>query len=175
MRKWTNVDKRKLIVTLIAVAVAGVLGYVETLIPPIWPALPFLRVQLGIMFAAFVLLCYSPAEATLVWGVRCIVFGLVCDDGYAILFELLAGVLAFLAFWALTRTAKFGTISLGALMGLVYGLVYTCFMCIVPRSAAPFSLVAQTLLFYMVDYLVCTALAYIAFRYIPDRLLFDHQ
>jgi len=175
MRKWTLTTKKRLLTLLVCAAVAGVTGYVETLIPPLFPALPYLRVHIGMLLAIFVLLTSSPIDAVMVWGVRCLVFGLVQDDGYAIIFEALAGVAAFFAVWALLRTLKGGSLPIGVAIGFVYALIYTCLASITAKSGALFALLPQSLTFYMVNHLALGCLAYIALRYIPERILFDRD
>ncbi len=174
-RRYSIKEKKKLLVVLISAVLAGVLGYVETLIPAVFPAVPYLRVHLSVFFALFAVLAYTPFESILIWGVRSVVYGLVLDDGYAILFELAAGALAAVVVWALRRTRIFGGATMGIPMGIVYAFVYTCLACIVPRSAAPFGALAQAMAFYAVNYLPLGVLAYVALRYLPEYLIFDDK
>lgn len=173
MRKWSLLAKRRMLTLLSCGVLAGVLGYVETLIPPIFAGLPYLRMHLGMLFALFVLLASSPIDATLVWGVRCLVFGLVLDDGYAIIFEVLAGVAAFYAVWALLKTRRFGSLPMGLFIGFVYALVYVCFASITAHSGALFAQLPKALAFYMVNHFALGLLAYVALRYIPEKVLSD--
>lgn len=173
MRKWTLKEKKKLVVLLICTVLGGVLGFVDTLIPPLFAEIPFLVVQLGMLPALFVLLAYGPAEAILVWGAHSVVYGLVLDDGYAIIFQFAAAAAAFAAVWAVMRTQRFGAIASGGVNGVVYAFVYTCLLCIVPKMAAPFVWLAHSFAFYFVCHGVLGALAYLGLRFIPERLLFD--
>ena len=175
MKEWTLTTKKKMLTTLACLIAAGVLGYLETLIPPLFASLPFLRVELGVLFALFVLFAYSPLEAIIVYGVRSIVFGLVLDDGFAILWSLLSASAAMVAGWAMLRTRKFSPLFIGAGIGLIYAFVYTAFACISAARATPFALLDKTMAFYTVDYLVMGALAAVALRYIPERWIIDRQ
>ena len=173
MRKWTLTAKHRMITLLISAVFAGVLGYVESLIPAIFPILPYLRVHVGMLFALFVLLTSSPIDAVMVWGVRCMVFGLVQDDGFAIIFETLAGVAAFFAICAILKRFKGGSLPVGVGVGFVYAVVYTCLASITAKSGALFALLPQTLAFYIVNHFVLGILAYVALRFIPEKVLFD--
>ncbi|MBQ4444103.1 MAG: hypothetical protein II896_05590 [Clostridia bacterium] len=175
MKKWTLTSKKKLIVTLVCAVLAGLLGYVETLIPPLFPTVPYLRVQLGVLFAAFLLVCYSPAEAAIAFGVRSIVYGLVLDDGLAIVFELAAFTAASVAAWGLLKTRRFSALPIGAALGVAYAFVYTCLIAINVHRGAPFALIAETMTFYLVDYLVLGVGAWLALRYVPPKILFDEN
>lgn len=172
-RKWTLKEKKKLFVVLIAGVLSGVLGYVESVIPPICAAYPYLRVQIAMALAFFALLCYSPAEAAMVYGVRCIVYGLVQNDGYAILFEWVAACLALVAIWTILRLRLFSTPLLGVALGVTYGLAYMCIASIALRHVALFAATAEILTFYAVGYLALGLIAYLMVRFIPEKLLFE--
>jgi hypothetical protein len=175
MKEWTLIAKRKMVIVLICMVMAGIFGYIETLIPAIFVRLPYLRVHIAMLFVIFVLLCYSPIEASIVWGVRCLVWGLMQDDGYAIIFELMAGVAALVALWSLLRTRRFGSLPMGAVLGIVYAFVYACLACIVPKSGVPLTQLAESMTFYAVNHLALGVLSYLALRYIPPQCIFDKK
>ena len=174
MRKWTLREKKKLIVVLILAALGALFGYIETLIPPVFGSLAHLRVQLGVILALFALLAYGPLEALMVYGVRSVAYGLICDDGYAILLEITAFAVAAVAVWGVMKARKVGAGTHGAVAGAAYAVVYTALGCILPRSGAMWQTLLQTMAFYAVNMGVLGVAAWVALRYLPERLIFDN-
>ena len=173
MRKWTLREKKKMIAVLATGALAALFGYIETLIPPVFFGLAHLGLQLAVLPALFVLLAYGPLESLIVYGLRCITYGLVTNDGYAILFELAAYAVAVAAVYGVMKLRKVGGSTHGAVAGVVYALVYSALGCILTKSGAIWQMTLQSVAFCAVNMGVWGVAAYVALRYIPARIIFD--
>ena len=160
---------------MVCMAMGALFGYIETLIPPFVARIPFATVHIAILFALFVTVCYTPAEGGLVWGVRCLVFGLVQSNGYLLVFELVAGVAALLLVWLLLRTRQWGVLLLSPAMAIVYTLVYCGLFSISLGNGALFVLYGYYATFIMVNFAIYTVAVYFALRHLPRCVLQDEQ
>ena len=166
-------SKKKLVITLGCMALGALFGYIETLIPALFVRVPFATLHIAILFALFATVCYSPAEGGLAWGVRCLVYGLVSNSSYLLIFDLVAGVAALLAVWLLLRTAQWGVLLLAPAMAVVYTLVYCSLFCIALGNGAIFALYGPFVAFACVNFGILGAIVYFALKYIPVRFLMD--
>lgn len=176
MRKRTpHKNKKRLFITLGAMALGALFGYIETLIPAVLGSMSFAKVQLSLLFVLFVTVCYSPAEGGLAWGARCLVNGLCIKDGNCMLIELAAGVAALCAFYYVLRTGKVGLLFLSPLYALCYSIVYCVGYSIAMSNAYIFYQCAPYAAFVLVNSLPWFVAVYIAVRYLPIRWLQDEE
>ena len=162
-------NKKKVIVLIALIVLGGLCGYLETLVPAVVPSATF-RFEFALIFALVAVCLYGYVEGVLVYGVRTVVFGIVLGNTEMLLGSLVCGLAALLFVWGLLMTNKLGLISVAGLSGIVGSLFYYVVHALSTKSVAVFVAWPLDALLSAVWYAVCATLAWLAVRFLPEKV-----
>ena len=103
-------------------AVALLLGFVETILPPVMPLLPYARLGLGNVAVLLCLMWYGLPAAGIVLAVKCVVLGLFSGAPVMILYSLGGGVLSLFGMFLLLKLNKNGLPAISAVGGVMHNV-----------------------------------------------------
>ena len=106
----------------ILLAVALILGFLETLLPPVFPMLPYARIGLGNAAVLLALLWLGVPYAAVILLLKCIVIGLFSGAPTMILYSLAGGCLSFAVMAILLRVGANGLPAISAAGGIVHNV-----------------------------------------------------
>ena len=116
------IKTKKLILLSILTALAMVLSYVEMLLPPIYPAVPGIKIGLANIVTVFLLYRFSFKEAFLVSLVRVILVSLLFGNTIMMIYSL-AGVVLSICFMAiLKKTSCFSNVTVSIVGAIAHNL-----------------------------------------------------
>jgi len=113
---------RKLTQTAILLAVALILGLVETLLPPIIPILPYARIGLGNAAVLLALVLLGIPYAAIIMVLKCVAIGLFSGAPTMILYSLGGSVLSFVVMAVLLRIGANGLPAISAVGGIFHNI-----------------------------------------------------
>lgn len=104
-------EKTKKIAFLgIATSVALILAYIEAILPPIWTAVPGIKVGLPNLIIILVLYKSGFKEAVLVSGVRLVIVSMLFGNAMTLAYSVAGAVLSLVLMGILKKTDKFSTV-----------------------------------------------------------------
>jgi len=103
-------------------AIALLLGFLENILPPVLPALPYARLGLGNVAILLCLMWYGLPFAWIVLAVKCIVLGLFSGAPIMILYSLGGGAFSLLSMWSLLKLNKNGLPAVSAVGGIMHNV-----------------------------------------------------
>lgn len=106
----------------ILLAVALILGFLENLLPPVFPMLPYARIGLGNAAVLLALLWLGVPYAAVIMVVKCVVIGLFSGAPTMILYSLAGGVLSFAVMAFLLRLGANGIPAISAAGGIMHNV-----------------------------------------------------
>ena len=113
---------KKLTKTAVLLAVALLLGFVETWLPPIFPLLPYARIGLGNAAILLALLWIGVPHAAVIMVLKCVVIGLFSGAPVMILYSLGGSILSFVVMAILLRIGANGVPAVSAAGGVMHNL-----------------------------------------------------
>ena len=99
-----------------------VLAYVEMLLPPIYPAIPGVKIGLANIVIIFLLYKFSFKEAFLVSFLRVVLVSLLFGNAVLFVYSLCGAVLSLLFMALLKKTGRFSTVSVSVVGGVSHNL-----------------------------------------------------
>ena len=106
----------------LGVALAMVLAYVELLLPPLFPAVPGIKMGLPNIMIVFLLYRRGPLFAASVSLVRILLVSLLFGNAMALFYSLAGGVLSLLAMILLQRCRLFSTVGVSVAGGVLHNV-----------------------------------------------------
>ena len=103
------------------VALAFVLSFAESLIPPVIPV-PGVKLGLANLVGLCALYLMGPLDAAAVTLVRIILAGLTFGNGFSMLYALAGGVLSLIVMILLKHTGRFGVLGVSAAGGAAHNI-----------------------------------------------------
>ena len=113
---------KRLVRAAILLAVALILGFLETLLPPIFPMLPYARIGLGNAAVLLALLGLGVPYAAVILVLKSVVIGLFSGAPTMILYSLAGGTLSFAVMALLLRIGANGLPAVSAAGGILHNL-----------------------------------------------------
>ena len=115
-------SSKQLAKTAVLLAVALILGFVETVLPPVFPMLPYARVGLGNVAVMLALLWLGAPYAAVILLLKCVTVGLFSGAPVMILYSLAGGTLSFLIMALLMKLGQNGLPAIGAAGGILHNV-----------------------------------------------------
>ncbi|MBQ7713079.1 MAG: Gx transporter family protein [Clostridia bacterium] len=113
---------KRLVRAAILLAVALILGFLETLLPPVFPMLPYARIGLGNAAVLLALLWLGVPYAAVILVLKSVVIGLFSGAPTMILYSLAGGTLSFAVMALLLRIGANGLPAVSAAGGILHNL-----------------------------------------------------
>ena len=108
--------------TAVLLAVALILGFLENLLPPIFPMLPYAKIGLGNAAVLLALIWLGVPYAAVILVLKCVVIGLFSGAPTMILYSLGGGVLSFLIMAVLLKLGANGVPAISAAGGVMHNV-----------------------------------------------------
>ena len=108
--------------TAVLLAVALILGFLETLLPPVFPMLPYARIGLGNAAVLLALIWLGVPYAAVILVLKCVVIGLFSGAPTMILYSLGGGVLSFGIMTLLLKIGANGIPAISAAGGVMHNV-----------------------------------------------------
>lgn len=103
-------------------ALAMVLSYLELLIPPIFTAVPGIKMGLANIVIVFCLYCFGFRYALAISLVRVFAVSLLFSNVMIMIYSLAGALLSLLLMWALKKTDRFSYVSVSVVGGVAHNL-----------------------------------------------------
>ena len=110
---------KRIAVTGLLVALAMILSYVESLIPP-FAAVPGMKLGLTNLVVLVALLCMNAGYAFAINVVRIVLVGITFGNLFSMIYSLAGGLLSFLVMLLLKRSGRFGPVGISAAGGVAH-------------------------------------------------------
>ena len=108
--------------TAVLLAVALILGFLENLLPPVCPMLPYAKIGLGNAAVLLALIWLGVPYAAVILVLKCVVIGLFSGAPTMILYSLGGGVLSFLIMAVLLKLGANGVPAISAAGGVMHNV-----------------------------------------------------
>lgn len=116
-------SKTKTLVFLsVFTAVAMVLSYIEAILPPIWSAVPGIKIGLPNIIIIFLLYRLSVKQAAAVSLIRILLTALLFGNAVTLLYSLAGAVLSLAVMAILKKTDRFSMVGVSVLGGVFHNL-----------------------------------------------------
>ena len=115
-------NTKRLTVLSLAVAVAMILSYVEFLLPPIWSAVPGIKLGLANVMIIFVLFRMNVFDAALVSFIRLVLSALLFGSVMTLAYSAAGAILSLLIMFILKKTNLFSTVGVSIGGGVFHNL-----------------------------------------------------
>lgn len=103
-------------------AVALVLAYLEAILPPLFPAVPGIKMGLPNIILVFLLYRRGPAFASAVSLLRILLVSLLFGNAMMLLYSLAGGALSMLTMWLLSRSKRFSPVGVSVAGGVAHNI-----------------------------------------------------
>lgn len=103
-------------------AVALVLAYLEAILPPLFPAVPGIKMGLPNIILVFLLYRRGPAFASAVSLLRVLLITLLFGNAMMLLYSLAGGALSMLLMWLLSRSKGFSPVGVSVAGGVAHNI-----------------------------------------------------
>lgn len=126
-------------------ALAIIISTVESLMPPIFPMLPYARLGLANCIILFAMVCLGVKESFLVLLLKCFFSAIFSGNPASALYSLGGGILSFIPMFALVYLQKNSIMAISCLGGILHNLGQILIASAITRSLAPMSLLPYML------------------------------
>lgn len=103
-------------------ALAMVLSYVEAVLPPIWSAVPGIKIGLPNIIIIFLLYRFSFKHAAAVSLVRILLSALLFGNAMTLLYSFAGALLSIIIMWLLKKTERFSMVGVSVAGGVCHNL-----------------------------------------------------
>lgn len=141
---------RTLAQSAILLAVALILGFLETWLPPVFPLLPYARIGLGNAAVLLALIRLGAPYGAVILLLKCVIVGLFSGAPVMILYSLGGGILSFLVMWLLLRLGANGVPAISAAGGVMHNIGQVLVAMVITGTAEIAILLVYLSLFGMV-------------------------
>ena len=117
-----KISTKKLVFLSVFAALAMVLSYVELLLPPIWSAVPGIKVGLPNIVIIFLLYKFSIKEAAVVSIIRLLTTVLLFGNALTLLYSFAGAVLSIFTMWILKKLNLFSQVGVSIAGGVTHNL-----------------------------------------------------
>ena len=166
---------KKLAVLGVLSALCIMIGYLESLMPPIFPFLPFAKLGFGNIVVLFTLIIYGAGEGFLVLGIKCLVLGLIAGNPMMILYSLGGGLLSMAIEFLLLRLKVNSLPAVSCAGGAMHGLGQIAVGSIFAGSAAPFYYLPHLSLFGGIAGIVTGIIVFFLVKKLPEKIIYVQE
>ncbi len=106
----------------LAVSLALILSYVESLLPPLWAAVPGIKMGLANVVLVFLLYRFSWREAAVVSLVRILLASMLFGTPMTMIYSLAGASISLVLMALLHRTDRFSTVGVSVVGGVMHNL-----------------------------------------------------
>ncbi|MBQ7652979.1 MAG: Gx transporter family protein [Clostridia bacterium] len=163
---------KKLAVLGVLSAMCIMIGYLESLMPPIFPFLPFAKLGFGNIVVLFTLIIYGIGEGFLVLGIKCLVLGLIAGNPMMILYSLGGGLLSLGVEFLLLRLKANSIPAVSCAGGAAHGLGQIAVGSAFAGSGAPFYYLPHLSIFGSIAGIVTGIIVFFIIKKLPEKVVY---
>lgn len=167
MKNKPYFNVKRLAYTAVTLSAALIIGVIESLLPPVVPLLPFLRLGLSNIVLLFALIVLGPGEAFLIAALKSLLVPLFVGNPVMIAYSLPSALLALAASAALAYTKKLGLPLISTVGSLVHNLTQLCVAAMMTGTAVVFGYAPYLVFTGTLAGLAVGFATYLAIRYFP--------
>jgi len=166
---------KKLAVLGVLAAMCIIIGYLESLMPPIFPFLPFAKLGFSNIVVLFTLIIYGIGEGFLVLGIKCLVLGLIAGNPMMIIYSLAGGLLSMFTEFLLLRLKANSLPAISSAGGVMHGFGQIVVACVFAGSGAPFYYLPHLALFGAIAGIVTGFIVFFIVKKLPEKVIYLKQ
>lgn len=133
-----KLSSRKIAYISLMLAVALIISIVESLIPPVIPMLPMVKLGLSNVVILFTYIVFGGKIATLVLTLRCFLVAVFSGNFFSLAFSLPAGVFSLMVGIMLIRTGKNSLTMISCVSAIFHNIVQIFVASLITNSASVF-------------------------------------
>lgn len=115
-------NTKKLTLLSLLAALAIVLSYIEMLLPPIYAAVPGIKLGLANIVSIVLLYVFSVKEVAIITLIRVLVVAFAFGNIMTLAYSIAGAVLSIIVMWLLKRTSLFSTVGVSIAGGVCHNL-----------------------------------------------------
>ena len=117
-----KIQTKKITVLALFSAMAIIFSYIEAILPPIWSAIPGIKVGLANIVTVALLYRFSIKEASIVAFIRIIIIALLFGNAMTLMYSIAGFVLSIAIMAILKKTGLFSTVGVSIAGGVFHNL-----------------------------------------------------
>ncbi|MBQ5884817.1 MAG: Gx transporter family protein [Clostridia bacterium] len=117
-----KIQTKKITVLALFSAMAIIFSYIEAILPPIWSAIPGIKVGLANIVTVALLYRFSIKEASIVAFIRIIIIALLFGNAMTLMYSIAGFVLSIAIMAILKKTGMFSTVGVSIAGGVFHNL-----------------------------------------------------
>lgn len=117
-----KIQTKKITVLALFSAMAIIFSYIEAILPPIWSAIPGIKVGLANIVTVALLYRFSIKEASIVAFIRIIIIALLFGNAVTLMYSIAGFVLSIAIMAILKKTGMFSTVGVSIAGGVFHNL-----------------------------------------------------
>lgn len=162
---------KRLSMLAVLLAAASIVFLIESLIPPLFPLAPYVKIGLANVFVLFVIIVFGPADAFLFVLAKNLLTALFAG-WYAFPFNIAGSVCAYLAMAGMYCLffPKISLVSVSVLGAIVSNIARTAVAAAVLEAPSLFVQVPFVAIFSMAAGIIVGVLTTFSVKYLPERL-----
>ncbi len=163
---------KKLSVLGLLAGIAVIIGYAESLLPPIFFAVPYAKLGLSNAVVLLTLVLFGWKEGLLILLIKCGFSALFAGNPFMLVYSLCGGLLAFGGMWALLLVHKNSLSGIGAVGGMLHNVGQVCVAAVITKSTAVFLFLPHLTLFGAMAGIITGAICHLLVkRAVPHTFL----
>ena len=156
-------------------SVALLMGFVENMLPPVLPVLPYCRLGLGNAAILLTLMWFGLPYAALIALLKCVIVGVFSGAPIAILYSLAGSALSLIASWLLLKLNLNGIPAISAFGGVLHNVGQILVAILLTRTTAVAVFFVYLALFGALAGVLTGFLSYFVYRAIPNDEIYEHR
>jgi len=170
-KKNNSINIRKLTTTAVILSAALIVGVIESLLPPVIPVLPFLRLGLSNIVLLFALIVLGLRPAFLIAALKSILVPLFVGNPMMIAYSLPSALLSLGVSALLAYTKRLGLPLISTVGSLVHNLTQLCVAALMTGTAIVFGYAPYLIFTATLAGLAVGVATYLVIKYFPEKIL----
>ncbi len=156
-------------------ALALIIGIVESKTPPILPIIPYAKIGFGNIVILLSLLLTSPAVGVIIVIAKSLMIGVFSGNIMSIMYSMPAGLISYLTMALLIKTKIFSLPMISAIAGVLHNLVQIIVASIVLKSISIYYYFAYLGIFGLLAGYVVGIICFYVLKMLPVKILFSEE
>jgi heptaprenyl diphosphate synthase len=161
---------RRIAHTAIVLSAALIIGLIESLIPPVIPALPFLRLGLSNIALIFALIVLGAPPAYAIAIFKSVLVPLMVGNPVMIAYSLPSSVTALTATSLLARSQRLGLPVISAFSAIIHNMAQLCVAALMTGTPLVFGYAPYLIFTGIISGVGIGVISYLLIRYLPKKL-----
>lgn len=165
-------DGKKIAVIGILAALALIIGFVETMLPPVFAMVPYARLGLANIIILLALVLYGMREGLIILLIKIVMLAVFAGNPSMIIYSFAGSILSIFLMWGLTAIKRNSLAAISAAGGAVHNLGQIMAAALITKSTAVFIFLPHLMLFGSLAGIVTGIVCHIIVkRVVPPTLL----